>query len=325
MGSINPRWFFGTAAGTLFGDGTAYGSITGSYTYSNGVWTITGAATVDLTSSAGVLMGRQLIVNSAGVLTVDTNAKCLLALMSESITVAAGGRIHIDKLGKAGNYGNLTPLDLIPVAWQGALSAAALEAYVVEGEGAAGGARKYNLGAGNSGSAAGAMQSGGGGGGASYSANSSWSGAGGKGGPCCGGAGSGAIGGNLPDTGTDDAGDYGGAGTNGLSNGQPSGGGAGDPVGTGTANGEGAGGGLLMLLAPAISIASTAIVSADGAKGGFTNNPGGSAGGGIVCIVTNSGGYTNSGTVRASGGAAQSSSSTSGAGGAGSVNILTAA
>lgn len=285
---------------------------------------VTGAATVapDATTGASVFTAENIVVDG-GTLSPSTNSKGLIGIVSGSIRVMNGGRIHIDKLGKAGNFGNLTAYDLAPESLKRKLKRSALDAYVVQGEGAAGAARTTTFNVPKNGIAAGAMQSGGGGTGASFSSASSWAGAGGKGGPCCGGAASGAIGGDMGAQGTADAGDYGGPGTNGVSNGQAAGGGAGDPVGTGSANGEGAGGGLLMLFSPSVSIASGCIVSADGAKGGFINNPGGSAGGGIVCIVTNPGGYANAGTVRASGGAAQTSSSTSGAGGAGSVNIFT--
>ena len=96
---------------SIFGSGSSYGNITGAATYDSGTgtWNVTGAATVDIQSETGtaMLMCRNIIVN-AGTLTVTTNCKGLILFASESVQVLNGGTIHINKLGKAGNFGNLT-------------------------------------------------------------------------------------------------------------------------------------------------------------------------------------------------------------------------
>lgn len=329
---------------SLYGDGTAHGTLTGTYTESAGVWTVTGAATIaiDGTLGAAVLMGKQLIVDG-GTLTVSTNCKGIIGFFSEKVEVKNGGKIHIDKLGKAGNFGNLTAIDLIPTAWKTALDETKVDDYVVQGEGAAGGAAigaTEGLVHGRTGSAATSMQTGGGGTGARWNNGSTVTvGAGGKGGPCCGGAASGGTGGTIGNAySAVAAGPYGATGSDGRTNESATyatGGGAGDPVGrtlyadtaVDTTNvATGAGGGLLMLFSPSVSVASGCIVSADGGVGGGApgGTAGGSAGGGCVCIVTNTGGYSNTGTVRASGGASKSATyGNGGAGGAGSVNTFT--
>jgi len=334
MSSINPRLFF-WPLGTLFGDGRYSGNVIqgGSALQPiDGVITITGAATIvpDAETGASVVMCDWLIVDGAGAsLSASTNNKGLIIYAKSGIQCLNGGRIHNDKLGKAGNFGDLTAYGLTPVALQGKLKQAAVEAYVVSGEGAAGANARSVANAtlgGNTGSAASSMQTGGGGGGGIWCEGSAYVGSGGKGGPCCGGAGSGgtrAVSGG----GSANAGDYGGPGTDGGVYIGGVGGGAGDPVGAGfpSAPGTGPGGGLLMLFSRALLISSGCIVSADGAAGGAgTYVGGGGGGGGIVSIVTLTDGYANSGTVRASGGAGGTGSyAVGGAGGAGSVNILT--
>jgi len=323
----------------MFGDGSYSGNVVqgGSVlTPVSGVLTVTSAATVapDGTTGASVVMCDTLVIDGATAsLKPSTNSKGLIVFAKTGITLLNGAKLNIDKLGKAGNFGNLTAYSLAPVTVQRKLKQAAVEAYTVLGEGAAGAARNYagtnqNIN-GVAGSAAGAMQTGGGGAGA-VNTNiglTGSAGAGGKGGPCCGGAGSGGVSAVSSQQDGVNAGAYGGPGGDCIDQGYGSGGGAGDPVGYhsyGTAP-EGAGGGLLMLFAPSVSIASGCIVSADGSKGGVGNyQPAGSAGGGCVVVVTNAGGYANSGTVRASGGAAPVAGKTGGAGGAGSVNIFTA-
>ena len=296
---------------------------------------VTGAATVapDPDTGASVFSCQNLVIDG-GTLAPTTNCKGLIGIVSGSVRCINGGRIHIDRLGKAGNFGNLTVLDLVPQRIKRKLRG--WDSFVLVGEGSAGGAGRSvgNIsGPGGTGSAATlSLQSGGGGGGGGGDNSGGWApGAnGGKGGPCCGGAGGGA-GGQPGAAGT--TGDYGGPGGSAGSNASyGSGGGAGDPVGTSQGPAAsapiGAGGGLLLLATPAVSIASGCVCSADGGTGGNVTPPGaggGGAGGGVVLIVTNSGGYSNAGTVRASGGAGGTCPgySPGGAGGAGSVNTFT--
>lgn len=311
----------------------------------SGVITITGAATVapDGETGASVVACDTLVINGAGAsLAPSTNSKGLIIFAKTSITLLNGAKLNIDKLGKAGNFGNLTAYDLAPANLKSKLKKSALDSYVVQGEGAAGAAgipASGGLSAGNTGSAATAMQTGGGGSGARCNNSNVISvGAGGKGGTCCGGAGSGGAAGTVGNTiSSTAAGSYGGAGSDGSTNEgatYATGGGAGDPKGKTyysvttedvTNAPTGAGGGLLMLFSPSISVASGCIVSADGGVGGGApgGTAGGSAGGGCVCVVTNTGGYANGGTVRAAGGASKSATyGSGGAGGAGSVNIF---
>lgn len=321
----------------LFGDGSYSGNITGSgVTVSGNNVTITGASTVapDATTGAAVVVCNTLTLDGASAsLTPSTNCKGLIIFAKTKIEMKNGAKLNIDKLGKAGNFGNLTVLDLMSQSLKATFSPYALtrlSTYVVFGDGAVGGDGVTTSSSGNPGQPARAMQTGGGGSGMSGTSAGHGTGKGGKGGPCSGGAGSGGnLNNNLT---TANAGDFGGPGSDGagaIPNGTYwAGGGAGDPVGAGSYPGKGPGGGLLMLFTPALSIASACVVSADGAQGGLpggSGSPGGSAGGGCVCVVTKSGGYSNAGTVRAAGGAAVAggSSLNGGAGGAGSVNILT--
>jgi hypothetical protein len=301
---------------------------------------VTGAATVapDAETGAAVFFCRSLVLDGAAAsLTAGTNCKGLLGFAQEGIVLLNGAKVHMNALGRAGNFGDLAPAALIPVRWRGRVVPGRLAAWTAVGEGAAGAARKVVSGAwsaGNTGAAApdGSLRTGGGGSGTAGCSVTGWSGSGGKGGPCCGGAGSGAFVGEAAGS-SGDAGDSGGPGSAGAYNTQARGvgGGAGDPAGAsngGAAAAGGAGGGLLMLFAPRLSIASGCIVSADGAAGGnyATGNGGGGggAGGGCVCLVTSPGGYANGGTVRASGGSggAGSSGYNGGPGGVGSVNTF---
>lgn len=348
----------GWAAKYLFGDGSYSGNIIqggaalqpqdylldGITPLTNCI-VVTSTATVapDAATGACVATGRNLVVVGAGAtLAPSTNAKGLILLFNTGIHARSGGRIHIDKLGKAGNFGNLTVLDLVPASIKSKLKSS-LATYVVLGEGAAGApmsqtATGYLAYSGVNGTAASAMQTGGGGSGHVYSGGlgPTAGGAGGKGGPCCGGAGGG------PGYGIGNGGDassYGGPGGEGGLGGGYGGhtcGGPGNPAGAnhidaGTITYQAlAGGGLLMLFTPTLSNASGCVISADGSAGSNVtsdnmSSPG--AGGGCVVIGTQSGGYTNSGTVRAAGGAAgvgyNFSGIVPGAGGAGSVNTFT--
>ena len=300
---------------------------------------ITGAATVapDATTGASVFTAENIVVNG-GTLSPSTNSKGLIGIVSGYVRLVNGGRIHIDKLGKAGNFGNLTVLDLVPQSLKSKLKPS-LASYLVLGEGAAGAAafasRSTNIN-GVTGSSAAAMQTGGGGsGGFAGNVTVPSYGGGGKGGPCCGGAGGGGLIANYAYAGVAGgahASNYGGPGgpaSNDWSS-YGTGGGAGNPAGTSGPYNPGTpptcGGGLLMLFAPTVSIDSGCVISADGGPGGTAvgslNVHGAGAGGGCVCIGTLSGGYSNAGTVRANGGAGQSGQANSGAGGAGSVNTF---
>ncbi len=316
------------SGGSLFGGGEYSQNVVqgGSVLQpQEGVLTVTGAATVAPDAGTGasvVVCGRLVVDGGSAVLCPSTNSKGLVIFARHGVTLQNGGRIHVDKLGKAGNFGNLTVLDLVPQSLKSTLKPS-LADYVVLGEGAAGAVSAAGTALGANGSAASAMRTGGGGTGRLSGAGTrAGTNRGGKGGPCCGGAGAG--GGNWD--GVISLGDgepYGGPGGGGNGWNTSMTGGAGDPGGNSTAGyyPEGAGGGLLMLFTPFLSIASGCVVSADGARGGIysTSHAGGSAGGGCVVLLTNSGGYLNNGTVRANGGAATNGA---GAGGSGSVNIF---
>jgi hypothetical protein len=300
---------------------------------------VTGAATVPPSAETGasVVMARNVVViGASATLAPSTNSKGLILLCRGGIYVRSGGKIHIDKLGKAGRItGGVSAWDLAPLALRKKISRKLHAAYVASEVGANGGPGGYA--SGQVGVPASAMQTGGGGG----SGLRSWtnSNAGGKGGTCCGGGGAGGGAGKYSAAGYHPefygygtAPDYGPGGTGYDGDGSGgSAGGPGDPPGTATITGNpanpgvGSGGGHIGLYAPVVNISSGCIVSADGAAGSTAGNcPSGGAGGGRVVIVVRSGGYTNNGTVRANGGANVSGPNPSGAGGAGSVNLFTA-
>ena len=325
---------------SMFGDGSYSGNVMQGGSVLQpvaGVLTITAAATIapDAVTGAAVLCCDTLVLDGASAaLAPSTNSKGLVIYAQTRIQLLNGATCHINALGQAGNFGNLTALDLTPASIRRTLKKGLADVYAVQGEGAAGAAGAVTYADGNTGSAAAAMQTGGGGSGGVNSNGSSASGPGGKGGPCCGGAGSAACVSNFGAYSAPAAGDYGGPGQNAYAddNRIATGGGSGDPVGTGLyggLSGGGAGGGLLMLIAPVIAIASGCVVSADGAPGVVGSNTyqtgAGGAGGGCVVLVASAGGYSNAGTVRASGGAASTGAShkNGGAGGAGSVNTFT--
>ncbi len=309
---------------------------------------ITGAATVapDAVTGAAGFSCRNIVLDGASAsLTPTVNCKGLLGFCTGKAVLLNGAKMHMDRMGKAGNFGNLTAYTLAPASIRRKLKKTLHDLYTVQGEGAAGAAAVYQPTAnfsvlyGATPAAAGAMQTGGGGPGAVACHSVPMTGAkAGKGGPCCGGA-AGAIlvaanqGAQVPVT---DSGDYGGpAGpvtyAGGVSN-TAAGGTPGDPVGApyqGSAA-LGGGGGLLMLFAGGgVSIGVGCIASSDGSPGGnaggFTYNIGASgAGGGLVCIVVPTGMYSNLGTVRAAGGAPGSGGfgGSNVGGGLGSVNIF---
>ncbi|OIO05797.1 MAG: hypothetical protein AUJ49_00840 [Desulfovibrionaceae bacterium CG1_02_65_16] len=289
---------------------------------------ITNTATVvpDAYTGAAVWMAHNVaLIGASASLSAAANCKGMLGFVSGLTALREGAHLHMDKLGKAGAFGDLSPDMLLPARLRRRISCGQLKSYRVKGEGAEGGAGVYDNSIygshGRTPAPAGPMQTGGGGSGA---CSHGTSGHAGKGGPCCGGAGSGGV-----DAATGpNAGDFGGPGGDGKSgNGYPVCGGGGDPVGVGAGNstyarpGQGAGGGLLGLFTRHIDIAASCVVSADGAAGGAiagTTACGGSTGGGCVFIVTIPGGYTIRGTVRAAGGTTGASAP----GGVGSVNIF---
>ena len=311
---------------------------------------ITGAATVapDATTGAAVWMAHNVaLVGAAASLSASTNCKGLVGFVNGFVALRNGAHLHMDKLGKAGNFGDLSPDMLLPAALARRIATRKLQAYVIQGDGAAGAARTAVVGGhsyltGNNGAAAGPMQTGGGGGGSSNAAGvgDCYGGAGGKGGPCGGGA-SGSPG--LAAANGIDAGDFGGPGGNaGVTTSVTAiAGGGGDPAGSNylptgyTFNivfQALAGGGLLGLFAAHFDVGYGCLTSADGSPGtvitggnyGAVNGPG--TGGGCVVICTKPGGYHNSGTVRAAGGLHGGTQpyyeAFSGDGGAGSVNLF---
>lgn len=296
----------------------------------------------DPATGAAVFTCKNLVVDGKSAKLVPLrNCKGLLGIVSVSSHVVNGATASMSKLGKAGNFGNLTLLDLVPANIRRKLKAA-LSSYIIQGRGALGAPSRTGASSnGVAGTAAGPMQTGGGGSGGVYSTVTTTAGAAGGGGPCCGGAGGGGMWQDAVTFVGPAAGDYGGPGGPGANARASAGGGAGDPpgpAGVGTvypspaaSPGDGPGGGLLYIIAPFLYIGATSVVQADGARGGAGaaggGGPyaaGGSAGGGCIVIITLVGGYTNNGTVRANGGAAVSATTGAGGpGGAGSINIFT--
>jgi hypothetical protein len=310
---------------SIFGNGAYSKNLVGSFSVDAGVVTITGPTFIipDSVTGACVLRCKALIVEGAlASLSPSINVKGMLVFATESITLLYGGRVHIDYLGKAGNFGPITPVSLIPPSLVRGFDLEKLRAFAVQSDGAAGGGGGYGggsaVGGGGTGVAAGAFQTGGGGGGSSY--NTGHGASGGKGGPCCGGAGGGAA---LDGRWATAGGDYGGPGGSGATGTVLSGGGgAGDPQGYCTTGARyvGAGGGLLMLFSPSVGIGSGCSVSSTGAWNSDGAAGGGAAGGGCVVIASRQ--YNNAGTVSASGGY---STANGGAGGVGSVNLYSIA
>lgn len=301
-----------------------------TYTYNNTTYTntivITGAATItpDSTTLASCTMSTNTIILSGGSLSASTHSKALE--LHSNGTIINDGTIHMNSLGYAGNFGNVTPITMLPTYLLTRVNIAQLKTYIVSGEGATGAlANSGTTSTAYTGAIAGAMQTGGGGSGGTYLG---YCYGGGKGGPCCGGAGSG----GAAQTNGGAAGDYGGPGGNGYSaNSSIEGvGGAGMPVGTSNPWGTvvtGCGGGLIFIFAK--TLINNGIISANGANSrssdyGRTCN-GGAAGGGCIVIVTNTGKYTNNGTVQASGGAGYQGHEyfASSYAGDGSVNVYT--
>jgi len=296
---------------------------------------VTGVATVapDTTTGAAVFMAHNLVLIGAGAsLSASTNCKGLCGYVNGRVALRGGAHLHVDKIGKAGNFGDLSPDMLLPAAFKCKIAARKLKAFVVRGEGADGApgvtAQGTSLNtAGLTGAAAGPMQTGGGGSGMAGSDSGALvkSGNGGKGGPCGGGAASGSTYSTVSVTGHS-AGPYGGPGGDGQI--AADAGGGGDPPGSGYNRAQGAGGGLLMLFARHFDAASGCLVSADGTNGVPNQNDyraSAGTGGGCVLIATQTGGYSNAGTIRAAGGSGGFASVTQlrgGDGGPGSVNIF---
>ncbi len=276
------------------------------------VVTGTGAVVPDWTTAgAATFRCHNLVLDgAAATLSASVNCKGLLGFVSGRVWLRNSAHLHMDNLGKAGVFGDLSPDMLLPAAFAKHVATDKLKAYVVKGRGAEGAPAVYSSYVG--GFPAGPMQTGGG---ATGCVAKTWTGRGGCGGSCCGGAGAG--GGAYGGSGA--GGDFGGPGGYGNSTSNGGGGGAGDPPGPGSnggAPGGGAGGGLLKIFARQLWLEAGCLISADGAYGGLADWPGGGAGGGCIVLVTTSpGGLNNAGTIRANGGGVVW-------GGAGSVNIF---
>lgn len=306
---------------------------------------ITGAATVapDSTTVAASYSCQNLVLDGAAAsLTTSTNCKGLFGVVKERVIGVNGAKAHMNGKGIAGNFGNLTPYDLISAPIRGKLSRK-LKNYVFSAEGANGASPISFTGTaqvdGLTGSAAVSMQTGGGGGGGarlgSISGNSS---SGGKGGTCCGGGGGGGLISSTQGVTAAVTPDYGqgGAGNLDTSNiGFRADGGSGNPVGASVGSGApntppvAGGGGILGFICPQIDWYSGCVASSDGTPGAGSNvtasSGSGSSGGGITFCITLTGGLNNQGTFRASGGALPVAASygRGGPGGAGSVNTFT--
>ncbi len=128
----------------------------------------------------------------------------------------------------------------------------------------------------------------------------------------------------------DDAGLYGGVGSDGVTGSTGPGGGAGNPGGSGVGgqDGEDGTGGLLIIICSGnITVGAGGIISANGKNGGNTSlastGGGGASGGGNIALIR-VGTYTNNGTVEAAGGTGGTDSGfqPGGNGGAGSIQTL---
>jgi len=301
----------------IFGDGIySQNVVQGGVTLqpdANGLITITGAATVapDATTQASVVSCDKLIVDGASAsLSPSTSSKGLIVFAKTSIIIRNGGRVHINGLGYAGDFGGVVIPALTPEAIARKIRTDALAAYV------------FGLVKTAAGTAASAMNAGGGGAGAGATASSSavrLGGSGGRSGSLCGGCGGGGA--CAFSTGTNWGGWAGGAA-----------GDYGSSVGLGGGNatrGYGGNGGLpggfLALLSPSIFIGPACTVSADGANGlpgaagaSAVVGAGGGGAGGILFFLTLPDGYSNNGTASANGGSGAN------AGGVGSVNVFSA-
>ena len=99
---------------------------------------VTGTATVapDALTGASAFMCRNLVCIGAGAtFAPTTNCKGLLGFVSGRTALRNGAHLHMDKLGKAGNFGDLTPDMLLPA---GLVACGSLKAYAVKARGAEG-------------------------------------------------------------------------------------------------------------------------------------------------------------------------------------------
>jgi hypothetical protein len=164
---------------------------------------------------------------------------------------------------------------------------------------------------------------GGGGSGGAAATAVSYPGDGGNGTCFSGGAGGGGI--VNGGTSTDDADDYGGAGSDGAPDGSWNVcGGAGNPGGSGVLDGEdgedGTGGRLELICGGDLTITSTGVIESDGMDGGSgTYGGGGGSGGGVIAIFY-AGTLVNEGSIHANGGlGGDAGTSSGGAGAAGTI------
>jgi len=100
------------------------------------------------------------------------------------------------------------------------------------------------------------------------------------------------------------------------------GGQGGDSAGVGGVGGIG--GGVIILIAPTVTISATGTLDVGGLFGtnGGSNGGGGGGGGGTVIVVTDAGGYTNNGTVDVTGGTGGTGWTSGGVGGDGFVHQI---
>ena len=73
---------------------------------------VTGVATVapDTTTGAAVFMAHNLVLIGAGAsLSASTNCKGLCGYVNGRVALRGGAHLHVDKIGKAGNFGDLSP------------------------------------------------------------------------------------------------------------------------------------------------------------------------------------------------------------------------
>lgn len=200
--------------------------------------------------------------------------------------------------------------------------------FVCPATGATGGAGRTTDAPGNAGSAGTNGQTGGGGAGGAAGEGSS--GSGGTGTAFSGGPGGGA--GNSGSAGTAGGANGGAGGAGGQTGIRAAGGGAGNPGGIGGIGGiagaSGTGGTVALIVGGNLTIGASAIISANGSRGGtaisgpYPSSGGGSGGGRVIILYA--GTVTNNGTTQANGGlGGVSGYEPGGAGGAGSVTSPT--
>jgi len=327
-----------TSGGALTLDSVAmgnyeYANIKSNTTISSG-WTTSNyfSSTEDTVSSLIAIKGN-LTIDSGQ--TFQPSVRKLFTCIYVTGNLTVNGNISMSSRGA--NHSATTKQNIS--IWKGTISGISNANVPVNGGNGAAASSGSSV-AGSAGTSGGT-----GGGGAGGQTNVNGAGAAGtsfSGGPGGGGAAGAFTGSSGVTGGTANGGAGGTGGTSNLySNSGGGGGGAGNPGGPrgersaadaggtarATAGANGTGGILIILVEGSITINSGAVISADGANGGNSDNPspnhsggGGGSGGGSVTIVGQS--YSNSGTVRAnggSGGLGYDGGNNGGAGGAGSV------